>query len=163
MNALAEAPRLWMLFILQLFCAFFFLGDAVADLTGWEQTAAAAGIKESDWFEYVVSIALALSAGLTGYEIRQLLLRQKKMSDQIRIASGAFSEILEQHFEDWKLTNSERDVAILAIKGLSIADIASARSTKEGTIKAQCNSIYRKAGVTGRQQLLSLFVGEMFL
>jgi DNA-binding NarL/FixJ family response regulator len=49
-------------------------------------------------------------------------------------------------------------VALFAIKGLSIAEIARVRHTKEGTIKAQCNAIYVKAGVTGRQQLLSLFI-----
>ena len=50
---------------------------------------------------------------------------------------------------------------MLAIKGLTIADIARVRQTKDGTIKAQCNAIYSKAGVTGRQQLLSLFIEEL--
>jgi len=45
----------------------------------------------------------------------------------------------------------------LAIKGLSIAEIAAVRQTRDGTIKAQCTAIYRKAGVTGRPQLISLF------
>ena len=52
-------------------------------------------------------------------------------------------------------------MATLAIKGLSIAEIAALRETKEGTIKAQSAAIYRKAGVTGRLQLLSLFIEEL--
>ena len=52
-------------------------------------------------------------------------------------------------------------MALLAIKGLSLAEIAAVRKTKDGTIKAQCNAIYRKAGVTGRTQLLSLFIEEL--
>jgi DNA-binding CsgD family transcriptional regulator len=66
-----------------------------------------------------------------------------------------------QHFQDWGLTASDRDVALFAIKGLSISEIAEMRETREGTIKAQCNAIYRKAGVTGRPQLISLFVEEL--
>jgi DNA-binding CsgD family transcriptional regulator len=68
---------------------------------------------------------------------------------------------LGEHFDTWALTPSERDVALLAIKGLSISEIAEVRTTKEGTIKAQCNAIYSKAGVSGRQQLLSLFIEEL--
>jgi len=31
----------------------------------------------------------------------------------------------------------------------------------EGTVKAQTNAIYRKAGVSGRPQLLSLFIEDL--
>jgi DNA-binding NarL/FixJ family response regulator len=44
---------------------------------------------------------------------------------------------------------------------LSIAEIAQIRATREGTIKAQCAAIYRKAGVSGRAQLLSLFIEDL--
>lgn len=164
MSLVSETPRLWLLFFLQLFCALFFLSDTVLDITGLEQIAEqAAGAKDSDIVEYIVSFALIIGAVLTGFEIKKLLDRQKKMSDQIKIASGAFVELMEQHFNEWSLTKSERDVAVLAIKGLSMTEIASVRETKEGTVKAQCNAIYKKAGVTGRQQLLSLFIEELIV
>jgi len=35
------------------------------------------------------------------------------------------------------------------------------RETSEGTVKAQTNAIYRKAQVTGRPQLLSLFIDDL--
>ena len=69
--------------------------------------------------------------------------------------------MLEDRFAIWGLTASERDVAILSIKGLSVAEIAEARGSAEGTIKAHSAAVYRKAGVTGRLQLLSLFVDEL--
>ena len=50
---------------------------------------------------------------------------------------------------------------MLAIAGRSIAEIARLRQTKEGTVKAQGNAIYQKAGVTGRPQLPSLFIDEL--
>jgi DNA-binding CsgD family transcriptional regulator len=70
-------------------------------------------------------------------------------------------DLLEERFVEWGLTPSERDVALFAIKGLSTAEIATLRSTSEGTVKAQTNAIYRKAGVSGRSQLLSLFIDDL--
>jgi hypothetical protein len=52
-------------------------------------------------------------------------------------------------------------VALFAIKGLSTQEIAALRATSEGTVKAQTNAIYRKAGVNGRPQLLSLFIEDL--
>ena len=52
-------------------------------------------------------------------------------------------------------------MAIFAIKGLRTQEIADMRRTSEGTVKAQTNAIYRKAGVNGRTQLLSLFIEDL--
>jgi hypothetical protein len=52
-------------------------------------------------------------------------------------------------------------VALFAIKGMSTAEISVLRTTSEGTVKAQTNAIYRKAGVSGRSQLLSLFIDDL--
>jgi DNA-binding CsgD family transcriptional regulator len=70
-------------------------------------------------------------------------------------------DVMNERFDEWGLTPAERDVALFAIKGLSIADIAQLRSTSEGTVKAQTAAIYRKAGVSGRPQLLSLFIDDL--
>lgn len=145
---------LWALMSLLVLCSLFFLSDSIGDLFGWQ-------VEDSDTLETLVVLALVVAVGLTGFEIRKILDRQRRLEDQIRAASGAFSELLEDYFEQWRLTPSERDVALLAIKGLSIADIARLRNTKEGTIKAQSNAIYRKAGVSGRLQLLSLFIEDL--
>ena len=83
------------------------------------------------------------------------------METQLRQASGAFAELLEERFRTWGLTPSERDVAWFTIKGLSIADIARLRQTSDGTVKAQSNAIYRKAGVSGRAQLVSLCIEDL--
>ena len=148
---------LWGLLFLQGFCALFFLGDAVADWLGLEQRLGA----RTDTLEMLVVIALILGLALTAREIRRVLGRQKRMEQQIQAASGEFAELLEEYFEAWALTPSERDVALLAIKGMSISETAALRNTKEGTVKAQCNAIYRKAGVSGRTQLLSVFIEEL--
>jgi DNA-binding CsgD family transcriptional regulator len=68
---------------------------------------------------------------------------------------------MEMRFDEWALTRAERDVAVFAIKGLTVQEIARLRETSEGTVKAQTAAIYRKAGVSGRPQLLSLFIEDM--
>lgn len=154
----SRSLALWGLLGLQSFCALFFLADAFEDLLGLEHFL---GILEHGYLEMVIVVALILSLAFTSLEIRRFLQRQRRIEAQLKIASGAFYELLEEHFDGWSLTPSERDVALLAIKGLSIAEIADVRKTKEGTIKAQCNAIYRKAGVSGRPQLLSVFIEEL--
>lgn len=61
----------------------------------------------------------------------------------------------DTQFDQWGL------VAMLSIKDLSIAAIATMHNTREGTVKAQNAAVYRKAGVSGRQQLLSLFIEDL--
>ncbi|WP_421747221.1 helix-turn-helix transcriptional regulator [Cognatishimia sp.] len=58
-------------------------------------------------------------------------------------------------FETWSLTSSERDVALLSLKGLKISEIAEYRNSREGTIKAHLNAIFRKANVSSRTELLA--------
>ncbi len=142
----------------QTFCAFFLLADAVADLFGFETLVGGIG---HHYLEFAVVVALVLGIGFTAGQIRKVLHKNRSMETTLRAATGAFSQLMEDQFDAWSLTPSERDVALLAIKGLSIAEIAAVRRTKEGTIKAQCNATYRKAGVTGRLQLMSFFIEEL--
>ncbi len=149
---------LWALVCIQVACAAFFLADIVSDLLGRE---VALGPVGHLGFELVAVIALGFGVVLSGLQIRKVTQRSDRAEAQLKAASGAFAEVLDEHFDRWSLTPSERDVALLAIKGLSIAEIARVRETKEGTIKAQCNAVYRKAGVSGRPQLLSVFIEEL--
>ena len=146
------------LLLVQAGCAAFFLFDVIEDYLGLSLIISETVHRE---IELIAVVALILGIAMTALQIRQIRARQRRVETQLRIASGAFLELLDEHFDLWALTPSERDVALLSIKGLSIADIARVRRTKEGTVKAQSNAIYSKAGVTGRQQLLSLFIEEL--
>ena len=111
--------------------------------------------------ELGAALGLLLGVILGWMVLRRTLARNTLMHDQLRLASGAFREVMEERFVEWGLTPAERDVALFAIKGMSIQEIAGLRDVSEGTIKAQTNAIYRKAGVTGRPQLLALFLDEL--
>ncbi|MBL1436690.1 MAG: helix-turn-helix transcriptional regulator [Rhodobacteraceae bacterium] len=86
----------------------------------------------------------------------------REVDDRMLAASGQFHKLMTRRFEDWGLSPSEKDVAVFALKGLSNSQIAEARGKSVGTIKAQCNAIYQKAGVSSRTQLLSNFIEELF-
>jgi DNA-binding CsgD family transcriptional regulator len=113
--------------------------------------------------EIGASLGLIIGAVLGGIAIHRSQKGRARAEENLRLASGAFMDVLEERFAEWALTPSERDVALFAIKGFSTAEIAGLRSTSEGTVKAQTNAIYRKAGVSGRPQLLSQFIEELMV
>lgn len=106
-------------------------------------------------------LALAIGAAITLREYRRMARRNHRVERELDAVTGDFQAVVEGYFARWGLSEAERDVALLAIKGVSIADIARMRNTREGTIKAQNAAIYRKAGVSGRAELLSVFVEEL--
>ena len=137
---------------LQLGCGGFFLADVIA-----ERREAFSHVGP----EALGVVALWVGAAVTLSELYRLHGRNRAVERQLAAASGAFQEVMEQSFRQWGLTPSERDVALMSIKGLSIADIARLRQTREGTVKAQNAAVYRKAGVSGRAELLSHFIEEL--
>ena len=153
---------LWAFFALQAVCTFFFVGDAIFDMTIGDPVPEAGGeAAENDVLEYAVSFSLLIGLAFTGWELKKLVTRERRMASQLDIASGAFAKVLAEQFTAWDLTQAEKEVALLGIKGFSIAEIAAMRETREGTIKAQNAAIYRKAGVSGRTQLLSHFIEDL--
>ena len=143
----------------QAMCAVFFVTDIVLGITGLRSSPLSWQTREL--LEIGAAIGLLLGLVLGALALRRSIRRQQHAEGQLRLASGAFMELLDERFQDWQLTPSERDVALFAIKGLSTQEIAGLRATSEGTVKAQTNAIYRKAGVSGRPQLLSLFIDDL--
>jgi len=140
---------------LQAACALYFLGDILSEFPDFRTDPTHPAI------ELVVVLVLWIGCFWGLREIRSLLAQARRMEERMQAASGAFLDLLEDSFARWGLTPSEREVALLSIKGLSIAEIAALRETREGTVKAQSTAIYRKAGVSGRAQLVSHFVEDL--
>lgn len=149
---------LWLLLAVQALCAGFFIVDAVVE---WVGLAGSALLARFHIIESIVALVLVAGVAATALQIRDLNRRQEVMQRQLRVASDAFAELIEAQFDLWTLSASEREVAMMAIKGLSVAEIAAVRNTREGTVKAQCAAVYRKAGVSSRLQLLSYFIEEL--
>lgn len=145
--------------VVQALCAFFFVSDILSSVLGIRTTPISWEMREA--MEIGASLGLILGVVVGGLMLRRALRDRHRAEEQLRRASGAFADLLQERFQEWGLTPSEKDVALFAIKGMSTAEIAGLRSTSEGTVKAQTNAIYRKAGVSGRSQLLSLFIEDL--
>lgn len=145
--------------VVQALCAFFFVSDILASVLGIRTTPISWEMREL--MEIGAAVGLVIGVVLGAILLRRALRDRNKAEERLRRASGAFMDLLEERFVEWGLTAAERDVALFAIKGMSTLEIAALRATSEGTVKAQTNAIYRKAGVTGRPQLLSLFIDDL--
>ncbi len=145
--------------VLQALCAVYFVAGILTSVLGLS-------VRPLNWqivelLEIGAALGLILGVVLGAVALGRARARTRRAEDALRAASGAFMEVLEERFETWGLTPAERDVALFAIKGMSTQEIASLRDTSEGTVKAQTAAIYRKANVTGRPQLLSLFIDDL--
>lgn len=94
---------------------------------------------------------------------RLVMKRNREVERLLRSAQGEFFEMLELQFDRWGLSAAEKDVALMTVKGLTVSEIADLRSTSQGTIKSQNNSIYRKANVKSRTQLLGALIDELLV
>lgn len=72
-------------------------------------------------------------------------------------ARKQYSQLIQQQFDEWGLSQSEQEIALLLLKGLSFSEIAAIRQTKEKTVRQQASEIYKKSGVSGRHAFSAWF------
>jgi len=70
---------------------------------------------------------------------------------------------IDRQFHRWGLTDAEREVALLQLKGLRHKEIAELRKTSERTVRQQALSVYRKSGLSGRSDLAAFFLEDLLL
>lgn len=147
------------LLIVQALCAVLFSSDILLSVVGIYPVPLAWTTREV--MEIGALLGLLMGLGFGAVLVRRAFRELRNAEARLERASVAFVDLLNGRFDDWGLTSAERDVALFAIKGLTVQEIARLRATSEGTVKAQTAAIYRKAGVSGRPQLLSLFIEDM--
>jgi len=103
------------------------------------------------------------------YKSRLVLIRDldaariqgRQWRDETRSLLKGLGEAIDRQFLAWKLTEAEREIGLLLLKGLSLKEIAGVRVTSERTIRAQAQSIYAKAGLSGRAALSAFFLEDL--
>lgn len=140
--------------LIQAAAATFFLSDAIRDLT-------VSVVDSHTIIESVIAVGLVLGAAFGVWEMvhvhRDLVRHQRALA----VARGALGEVIDTQFERWGLTQAERDVGYLALKGFDNAEIARLRNSAAGTVRAQMTHVYAKAGVSGRAQFAAYFVEDL--
>lgn len=83
-------------------------------------------------------------------------------SPALLTARHGLARVVKNQFEEWGLTQTEKEVSMLLLKGLSFKEIAAVRNTMEKTVRQQASSIYKKAGVSGRHAFAAWFIEDLF-
>lgn len=74
---------------------------------------------------------------------------------------AGLGEEIEKQFEVWSLTDAEREVGLLMLKGFSHREIASLRGTTEATVRHQARAAYQKSGLSGRAAFCAYFLEDL--
>ena len=91
----------------------------------------------------------------------------KKEAELWRLESRKYldglSKAIDQQLSKWKLTDAEKEVAFLLLKGMSLKEIAEIRNTAEKTARVQAIAIYSKSGLSGRSELSAFFLEDLLV
>lgn len=84
----------------------------------------------------------------------------KKWREEYKKLLQGLGQSIDEQFENWKLSPSEKDIALLLLKGLSLKEISEIRKTSEKTTRLQASGIYAKSGLPGRAELSAFFLED---
>lgn len=83
--------------------------------------------------------------------------RISDLHKKLQQASKGYIEVIHEQLDAWELSPTEKEVALLLLKGLSFEEIAAIRQTKEKTVRQQAIALYRKSGLNGRHEFAAWF------
>jgi DNA-binding CsgD family transcriptional regulator len=107
--------------------------------------------------------SFALKRSLTAEVLKSTSLQAEaeQWRKQAKVHIEGLAEEIERQLTSWELTASEKEVAFLLLKGLSLKEIAEIRKTSEKTARAQSTAIYEKSGLSGRSELAAFFLEDL--
>jgi DNA-binding NarL/FixJ family response regulator len=108
---------------------------------------------------YFIYMLIQQSKNQRELEANLAKVKQQLETSNIKLRDGKkeYQEIIQWQFREWSLSPSEKEVALLMLKGLSIRKISQSRSTQEKTVRKQASSIYEKSNLGGRHELSAWF------
>lgn len=92
---------------------------------------------------------------------RSLATEQAEREQWRQRAEGALSgmaQAINEQFDRWALTPSERQVALLLLKGHGHKQIAGQTNRSERTVRQHAVAVYSKSGQAGRAELAGFFL-----
>lgn len=130
----------------------------------------------SDTASLLLTITSAVGVGLllqrmhVQHEEKMALIRDleaartegAKWRSKVRSNFTGIKVEMESQFQQWDMTDAEKDVGLLILKGLSHKEIATLRGTSEATVRQQAQSIYRKSKMPGKTAFSAYFLEDLF-
>ncbi len=148
----------YVILVAQIICAIFFVTDVIFDFReDWSNPHARLHM----FVESIAALALVFSVAFEWVVWRYVTAHNARLERSVKFARQEIYDTITYYFEQWQLTPAEFEVAMLSVKGFSIAEIAGIRGASEGTIKSQLNAIYRKSGSQNRSELLSVVIDAL--
>lgn len=139
---------------LQSLAALFFIADVLND--------AASSEGASHLLVEALAVVALLAAVLVGaFQVRSLVLAARQDELAVALTQGAAADLIKLRFAQWNLTKAEADVALFALKGCDVHQIAGLRGAADGTVRAQLTKVYAKAGVNSQSALIASFLDEI--
>ena len=109
--------------------------------------------------------ARAIRIALT--QSQESLAERRAERDRLRAdaehALAGLGKAIDAQFDSWSLTPTEREVAVLLLKGLGHKQIAGQTGRSERTVRQHAVSVYGKAGLSGRAELAAFFLQDLML
>jgi DNA-binding CsgD family transcriptional regulator len=85
----------------------------------------------------------------------------QRWRNEARSYLDGLGEAMEKQFSRWNLTDAEREVALLLLKGLTHQEVAAVRNVSERTVREQSRAVYSKSGLSGRVALSAFFLEDL--
>jgi len=70
---------------------------------------------------------------------------------------------IDAQFTSWHLTTTEREIALMLLKGYGHKEIAARTGRSERTVRQHAGVVYEKAGIAGRAELAAFFLNDLML
>ena len=135
----------------------FFFGDIIYDLVNGEAKTA---------HFYIESTFVIIMVVFFVFQIREFNTMRNRLSStkkELYNLKKSTADLINSQINLLKLTNAEKDVAWLIIKGNSYKKIAEFRGVSERTINQQVGSIFKKSNVANRHEFVSSFIEDLMI
>lgn len=83
--------------------------------------------------------------------------------ERAQLALEGFGRAVDDQLHEWGLTPTEREIALLLLKGNSHKSIALSTGRSERTVRQHAVMVYQKSRLGGRAELAAFFLGDLVL
>jgi DNA-binding CsgD family transcriptional regulator len=100
-------------------------------------------------------------------ETRMSLEEQRAERDAWRASAesalAGLGRAIDERFQSWGLTPTEREIALLLLKGKSHKEIAYNTGRSERTVRQHAVAVYEKSRLAGRAELAAFFLEDLLV